>query len=102
MKRWERYVDRMVGNSEGPWVKYDDAVAAVAAAEQIAFTAGQEKEREMSAPGVALAVAAAENLAYERGVKAGYTAREDAVAVVSCLRAALAAIDALEIKGDSE
>jgi len=41
------------------------------------------------------AVAAAENLAYERGVKAGYTAREEAVAVVDILRDALAAIDAL-------
>ena len=34
MRRWERYVDRMVGSSEGPWVKYDEAVAAVAAAQQ--------------------------------------------------------------------
>ena len=48
------------------------------------------------------AVAAAENLAYERGVKAGYTARQDAVAVVDILRDALAAIDALAVKGVSD
>lgn len=43
MKRWERYVDRMVGNSEGPWVAYEDAVAAVAAAEQRGAIAGVQE-----------------------------------------------------------
>ena len=55
-----------------------------------------EQAREQGQRDALAAVNEAENLAYERGVKAGYTARQDAVAVVDILRDALAAIDALE------
>jgi len=64
------------------------AVGICQACEAIDFDTLREHEKA--------AVAAAENLAYERGVKAGYMARQDAVAVVDILRDALAAIDALE------
>jgi len=67
---------------------HDDGALALAA-KVLAWAAATEED-------ALAAVAAAENFAYERGVKAGYTARQDAVAVVDILRDALAAIDALE------